>query len=64
MRLRDLRHNYANQSLISGESLHMTGKLLDHARVASTGRYAHLDGGFTVAAAERVSAEVDRMMGG
>lgn len=64
IRLHDLRHSYASHSIMNGETLHMTGKLLGHAQVASTGRYAHLDGDFTAAAAERVSTEVDRMMRG
>ncbi|MEL6791979.1 MAG: site-specific integrase, partial [Pseudomonadota bacterium] len=58
VRLHDLRHSYASHSIMSGETRHMTGKLLGHARVVSTDRYAHLDGEFVAAAAERVSALV------
>ncbi|MEL7464763.1 MAG: site-specific integrase [Pseudomonadota bacterium] len=64
VRLHDLRHSYASHSIMSGETRHMTGKLLGHARVVSTDRYAHLDGEFVAAAAERVSALVDGMMRG
>lgn len=64
IRLHDLRHSYASHSIMSGETRHMTGKLLGHAHSGSTDRYAHLDGEFVAAAAERVSALVDRMMSG
>lgn len=62
VRLHDLRHSYASHSFMSGEAMQMTGRLLGHAQVSSTDRYAHLDGEFLTAAAERVSATVERMM--
>lgn len=43
VRLHDLRHTYASHAAMSRENLPMIGKLLGHARVASTARYAHLD---------------------
>ena len=51
VRLHDLRHSYATRALALGESLTMIGKLLNHARMQSTARYAHV-----MADAERASA--------
>ena len=42
MRIHDLRHSYASRALALGESLTMIGKLLGHAKVGTTARYAHL----------------------
>jgi len=63
IRLHDLRHSYASHSVMNGESVVMTGKLLGHRDPSSTERYAHLDGEFLTAAADRVSAEVAKVMG-
>ena len=41
VRLHDLRHSYASRALALGESLPAIGKLLGHARVETTSRYAH-----------------------
>lgn len=42
VRLHDLRHNFASYAARSSETLPMIGKLLGHASVNSTQRYAHL----------------------
>ena len=42
VRIHDLRHSYASHALALGESLSMIGRLLGHAQIASTARYAHL----------------------
>ncbi len=42
MRLHDCRHSFASRALALGEGLPMIGKLLGHARVETTARYAHL----------------------
>ena len=42
VRLHDLRHSYATRALALGESLSMIGKLLNHAQMQSTARYAHV----------------------
>ena len=42
VRIHDLRHSYASRALALGESLPMIGKLLGHAQVETTARYAHL----------------------
>ena len=38
----DLRHSYASRALALGENLTMIGRLLGHAKVSTTARYAHL----------------------
>lgn len=58
LRLHDLRHSYASHAVMSGETLAMAGQLLGHRNPASTERYAHYDGAFLSAAAERVTALV------
>ena len=62
-RLHDLRHSYASHAVMGGETLYMTGRLLGHRNPASTERYAHYDGAFLSAAAERVCARVAKMIG-
>ena len=43
VRIHDLRHSFASRALAAGESLSMIGKLLGHADLQSTARYAHLE---------------------
>lgn len=64
IRLHDLRHTYASHAIMQGQSLTIAGKLLGHANPASTERYAHLDGRYLAAAAERVAGIVQSMMAG
>ena len=45
------------------ETLPMIGRLLGHAHVQSTARYAHLDDGHALEAAEQIGAAVERMLG-
>ena len=42
VRIHDLRHSFASRALAAGESLSMIGRLLGHADIQSTARYAHL----------------------
>ncbi len=58
VRLHDLRHSFASRALVLGESLPMIGKLLGHARVRTTARYAHLSDDSVKAAAERIAASI------
>ncbi len=62
LRLHDLRHSYASHAVMSGETLAMAGQLLGHRSPISTERYAHYDGAFLSAAAERVTALVAHAM--
>lgn len=55
IRLHDLRHTYASQAIITGETLSMAGQLLGHRRPQTTEIYAHLDAQHLADAADRVS---------
>ena len=56
--LHDLRLSYASRALALGESLPMIGKLLGHARIETTARYAHLARDSVREAAERVAESI------
>ena len=53
-RLHDLRHIVARHAVMSGENLHLVGKLLGHRRHATTAGYVHLADDHLVTAARRV----------
>ncbi len=57
-RIHDIRHSYASRALALGESLTMIGRLLGHARVGTTARYAHLMRDAEKAAAGRVGDSI------
>lgn len=42
LRIHDLRHSFASDALLLGADLTMIGRLLGHAQVQTTARYAHL----------------------
>ena len=54
VRLHDLRHNYASFAARKSETLPMIGKLLGHAAVNSTQRYAHLDDATLLSSVDRI----------
>lgn len=54
VRLHDLRHTFASQAVNSGHSLAVIGKLLGHSTTKTTERYAHLDVGTLVDAANDI----------
>lgn len=54
VRLHDLRHSFASHAAARSETLPIIGKLLGHARLQSTSRYAHLDDAPLLDAAERI----------
>ena len=58
VRIHDLRHSYASRALAAGESLSMIGKLLGHADIQSTARYAHLARETERTSAARVGASI------
>ena len=58
VRLHDLRHSFASRALALGEGLPMIGKLLGHARIETTSRYAHLARDSVRESAERVAASI------
>ena len=61
-RLHDLRHTFASHAAMGRESLPMIGKLLGHACVKSTARYAHLDDAHLLDAAETIGAAIESAM--
>ena len=61
-RLHDLRHAHASHAVMSGESLHVAGRLLGHRRASTTNRYVHLDDATQSQAAERVAAAIVRKL--
>ena len=61
-RLHDLCHTHASHAIMNGESLHVTGRLLDHLRPSTTNRYANLDGATLSQAGECVALAVDRKL--
>ena len=63
LRIHDLRHSFASHAAARSETLPMIGKLLGHSDVTSTARYAHLDDGPVLGAAERVGGLIARAMG-
>lgn len=54
MRIHDLRHSFASRALALSESLPPIGKLLGHAQVQTTARYAHLARASIETAAARI----------
>lgn len=54
VRLHDLRHSFASHAAAMSETLPMIGKLLGHANVQSTARYAHLDDQSALDAVRRI----------
>ena len=58
VRLHDLRHSFASRALALGESLPTIARLLGHARVQTTSRYAHLARDTVKEAAARVAADI------
>jgi integrase len=64
VRLHDLRHSFASVALEAGNSLAMIGKLLGHADVKTTLRYAHLADDPLKAAARKISDSIGASMEG
>ena len=63
VRLHDLRHTVASQAAINGVPLPVVARLLGHANVSMTMRYAHVGDREVEAAAERVGQAIDTIMG-
>lgn len=62
VRLHDLRHSFASAAVAAGDSLPLIGKLLGHADVKTTARYAHLADDPVKAAANRISNTIAAAM--
>lgn len=63
VRLHDLRHSFASLGLARGVSLPVLGKLLGHARVSTTERYAHLAKDVVTRAADDVGGRMGELLG-
>lgn len=64
VRIHDLRHSFASSGVASGQGLVVLGKLLGHADVKTTARYAHLADDPVRAAADQIAASVAAAMAG
>ena len=64
VRIHDCRHTFASHAVMSGLDLYTVGRLLGHADVASTERYAHLADEHVRAAAGHISGIVHEAMTG
>ena len=62
-RLHDLRHTFASYAVMNGVSLPTVSRLLGHAILQTTERYAHLSSESTRAAAGRVVGHLARATG-
>ena len=58
VRIHDLRHSYASRALALGEGLPVIAKLLGHAHLETTARYAHLARDSVRESAERVALSI------
>lgn len=63
VRLHDLRHTMASHAVMNGVPVPVVSRMLGHANVEMTMRYAHLADRDIEAAAERVGAALARAMG-
>ncbi len=63
VRIHDLRHAFASVGAVGGDSLLIIGALLGHKSTQTTERYTHLAAHPMKDAADRISAEIARMMG-
>ena len=64
VRIHDLRHTFASEAVMGGESLPMVGKILGHTQTQTTARYAHLADDPLQGASERIATSLKRAMGG
>ncbi|MBL4718761.1 MAG: tyrosine-type recombinase/integrase, partial [Erythrobacter sp.] len=62
VRIHDLRHTFASHAAMNKETLPMIGRLLGHANVQTTARYAHLDDRHLLEAAQQIGDAVGALM--
>ena len=62
LRIHDLRHTFASHAAMNKETLPMIGRLLGHANHRSTARYAHLDDGHMLDAAQQVGDVIEGLL--
>jgi integrase len=64
LRIHDLRHSFASHGAAMSETLPMIGKLLGHANIQSTARYAHLDDRDLIESCENIGKEIEKATSG
>jgi integrase len=64
VRIHDLRHTFASEAVMTGESLPMIGKILGHTQTQTTARYAHLADDPLQSASERIATSLKKAMAG
>lgn len=64
MRIQDLRHSFASEAVMGGQSLPMVGRILGHTQAQTTARYAHLADDPLQRASERVASSLKQAMDG
>ena len=62
VRIHDLRHTFASEAVMGGESLPMVGRILGHTQAQTTARYAHLADDPLQRASERIASSLKRAM--
>ena len=63
-RLHDLRHTFASHAVLAGIPLPVVSRLLGHAQMRMTLRYAHVSDRETEAAAERIGTAISEILTG
>ena len=64
VRIHDLRHTFASEAVMGGESLPMVGRILGHTQAQTTARYAHLADDPLRKASERIASSLQKAMNG
>ncbi|BCA59515.1 tyrosine-type recombinase/integrase [Sphingomonas sp. HMP6] len=62
LRVHDTRHTFASHAVQRAETIPMVGRLLGHAKISSTLRYAHLDDAHALAASQQIADAIEKMM--
>ena len=62
VRIHDLRHTFASHAAMNKETLPMIGRLLGHANVQTTARYAHLDDVHLLEAVQQIGDLLECML--
>ena len=61
VRLHDLRHTFASHAAMQAETLPMIGRLLGHATIQSTARYAHLDDTHVMQSVLQIGTAIEKL---
>ena len=64
VRIHELRHTFASEAVMGGESLPMVGRILGHTQAQTTARYAHLADDPLQRASDRVAISLKQAIEG